>query len=64
MTMKKKARLNLFTALGWLVWKILAVFGLPYAKSRLARPAAGSQREPAAGSGSRLRGFGRRHDRA
>lgn len=26
---------NLFALLGWLVWKLLALFGLPYAKRKL-----------------------------
>ena len=29
------AKKNLLTALGWLVWKLLASVGLPYAKRRV-----------------------------
>ncbi len=30
-----RPRRNLFALLGWIVWKLLALVGLPYAKRRL-----------------------------
>ena len=30
-----KAKRNIFALLGWLVWKLLAVFGVKYAKDKL-----------------------------
>lgn len=30
-----RAKKNLFTLLGWLVWKLLALVGLPMAKRKL-----------------------------
>ncbi len=31
-----KAKRNLFAVLGWIVWKVLALFGVRYAKNQLA----------------------------
>lgn len=32
-----RAKRNLFAMLGWVVWKLLAVLGVKYAKDRLGR---------------------------
>ena len=35
MSAKRAAKRNLFTLLGWLVWKIAALFGSRYARRKL-----------------------------
>ena len=35
MKTKNKAKINLFAMLGWLLWKLLALFGSRYAKNKL-----------------------------
>ena len=32
-----KVKRNAFAAVGWVVWKLLSVFGIKYAKDRLAK---------------------------
>ncbi len=32
-----KVKRNVFAALGWVVWKLLSLFGIKYAKDRLAK---------------------------
>ena len=35
MKAKTKAKFNVFAMLGWLLWKLLALFGSRYAKNKL-----------------------------
>lgn len=38
-----RTKRDLFTALGWIVWKILALVGLPMAKKKIAESGSGSR---------------------
>jgi len=41
-----RAKRNLFAMLGWVVWKLLSVLGLKYAKDKLASDGGGRGRTP------------------